>query len=73
MHMGIAEVSNRPDSALGPNIAGTGTLPLRVLLILTPSQIWVIRRRWHLIRMGSGGWVHLPCFDTMSQVSMWRL
>ena len=26
MRAGIAEVSNRPDSALGPNVAGTGTL-----------------------------------------------
>ena len=26
---GIAEVGNRPDLALGPNIAGTGTLHLQ--------------------------------------------
>ena len=29
MRVGIAEVSNWPDSALGPNVAGTGTLHLR--------------------------------------------
>ena len=29
MRAGIAEVGNRPDSALGPNVAGTGTLHLR--------------------------------------------
>ena len=26
MRVGIAEVSNQPDSALGPNVAGTGML-----------------------------------------------